>query len=425
MNCLHCHTALPASSRRDRKYCNGTCAALASYYRRKAGLAPPARWQHPALSSDNPIVGAAARHAVQLGQAHDWSRSTTLCVIDGLVTVLDGRRSGERVPLSDVRARPHRCVSRPRLAEVLADQGLLDDDPTGATTSWIDRMTSDLKPGFAQPVRDWLMLLFNGDARARPRAASTVHVYFSSARRLLQHWAARYTHLREVTPSDIGAALEPLHGYQRRNTISALRSLFGFAKKRALIFANPIVGLHAHPGDSVLLPLTDEKIHALETLATDPACRVIIALAADNAAGTGAIRHLTLNDVDLANHRITLAGRRQRCGQLGHRALRCWLEHRRATWPHTDNPHVLVNPKTVHGTAPISRVFANRRIHQAGCTVGRIRADRILHEALTSPAGPDPLHLALVFGICHNTAARYAAAAEHLLSDELEHRPAQ
>jgi integrase len=425
MNCLYCDAALPASSRRDRMYCNGKCAAMASYHRRKAGLAPPARWQHPAVCSDNPIVGAAALRAVQLGQAHDWSRATILCVLDGLITVLEGRPAGERVPLSDVHARPHRWVSRPRLAEVLADMGLLDDDATAITKSWIDRMTSDLKPGFAQPVGHWLMVLFNGDARTRPRAASTVHVYFSSARRPLQHWAARYDHLREVTRRDIGAALEPLCGYQRVNTTSALRSLFGFAKKRALIFANPTIGLKARPGDSVLLPLTDEEIHALEALATDPACRVIIALAADNAARAGAIRHLKLNDVDLANHRITLAGCRQRCGELGHRALRCWLEYRRATWPHTDNPHVLVNPRTVLGTAPIGQVFVNRRIQRAGCTVGRIRADRILHEALTATTGPDPLHLALVFGICHNTAARYAAAAEHLLSNELEHPPAQ
>jgi hypothetical protein len=39
----------------------------------------------------------------------------------------------------------------------------------------------------------------------------------------------------------------------------------------------------------------------------------------------------------------------------------------------------------------------------SGCTVERIRRDRILHEALT--AGPDPLHLTLVFGISHNAAA--------------------
>ncbi|WP_328411026.1 hypothetical protein [Nocardia sp. NBC_00403] len=53
--------------------------------------------------------------------------------------------------------------------------------------------------------------------------------------------------------------------------------------------------------------------------------------------------------------------------------------------------------------------------------IERIRQDRILYEALT--ARPDPLHLSLVFGISHNAATRYAAAAaEHLLSDELEQR---
>lgn len=406
-------------------YCNGKCAALASYYRRKAGLAPPARWQHPALRSDDLIIGAAARRAVQLGQAHDWSRSTTRCVLDGLLTVLDGRRAGERVPLADVHTRPHRSVSRSRLVEVLADQGLLDDDAAAITKSWIDRMTSDLGPGFAQPVGHWLMVLLNGDARTRPRAASTVHVYCTNTRGPLRHWAARYEHLREVTRRDVGAVLDPLRGCRRANTLTALRSLFGFAKKRALIFANPTIGLAARPGDAVLLPLIDEQIRALEALASDPACRVIIALAADHAARNGAIRHLKLDDVDLANHRITLAGHRQRCGELTHRALRSWLDHRRATWPHTGNPHVLVNPKTVHGTAPVNEVFVNRRVQPAGCTVGEIRADRILHEALTATAGPDPLHLALVFGVCHHTAARYATAAEHLLSGELENRQAQ
>jgi hypothetical protein len=61
-------------------------------------------------------------------------------------------------------------------------------------------------------------------------------------------------------------------------------------------------------------------------------------------------------------------------------------------------------------------------MQRTSCSVDRIRADRILHEALA--ARPDPLHLTLVFGISHSTATRYAAVAQHLLSDELEHPPA-
>ena len=115
--------------------------------------------------------------------------------------------------------------------------------------------------------------------------------------------------------------------------------------------------------------------------------------------------------------------RRQRLGDLSYRALRLWLDHRRVTWPHTSNPHVLVSEKTVHGASPVSQRFVVLRMSRAGCSVDRIRKDRILHEALT--AGPDPLHLSLVFGVSHNTAARYATVAEHLLSHELEQSPEQ
>ncbi|WP_245671793.1 site-specific integrase [Nocardia amamiensis] len=422
MNCQRCGKPLPEKRRRDKIYCSRGCSALASYWRRKNGEPVPPGWQHPALTTDDPALRAAAQHARQLGQARGWSRSTTLCVLDGLLAVLDGRPTGERVPQSEVRSHPHRWVSRPRLIEVLTDLGLLEDNSTASIRSWIHCVTANLTPGFAEPARHWLTVLLDGDARSRPRSASTLHVYFGCARPFLEQWATRYDHLREVTRADITAALKPLTGSQRSNATSALRSLFRFAKTRGLIFANPTTGLKTRLADFALLPMTDEEIHAVEQLATDPAWRVIVALAAENAARTGAIRNLKLTDVDLANRRITLAGRRQRLGDLAHRAIGRWLDHRRTTWPTTVNPHMLVGPKTVHGTAPISQRSVSLRMQPSGCTVDRIRRDRILHEALT--AGPDPLHLTLVFGISHNTAARYAAVAEHLLSDELDHPPA-
>jgi hypothetical protein len=54
--------------------------------------------------------------------------------------------------------------------------------------------------------------------------------------------------------------------------------------------------------------LTDNEIHAIEQAASNPAQRLIVALAAVHAARTTAIRHLTLDDLDLPNRRITLAG---------------------------------------------------------------------------------------------------------------------
>ena len=40
----------------------------------------------------------------------------------------------------------------------------------------------------------------------------------------------------------------------------------------------------------------------------------------------------------------------------------------------------------------------------------------MLHEALT--AGPDPLHLALVFNLSHTTASKYTLIACDLLTDQ-------
>ena len=135
-------------------------------------------------------------------------------------------------------------------------------------------------------------------------------------------------------------------------------------------------------------------------------------------ARTGVIRKLTLDDIDLPNRRITLAGHNQRLGELTRRALITWLDHRRGRWPHTPNRHVLVTTKTALRTTPVSQKTVKPSLSDNGFTIERIRADRILHEALT--AGPDPLHLSLVFGISHNTARRYTTVAEQLLSDELE-----
>jgi hypothetical protein len=76
-----------------------------------------------------------------------------------------------------------------------------------------------------------------------------------------------------------------------------------------------------------------------------------------HAARPKAIPDLTLDDVDLPNRRITIAGagHRQPLGELTCHALLAWLAHRRATWPNTTN-----RP---------------------------IRRDRILHEALATGAG--------------------------------------
>jgi integrase len=414
VNCLHCGTPLPAGSRRDRVYCNNNCSARASDYRRRYGAPLPPRWQHPALTSDIPLLRAAAERARQLGEAHDWSGSTIRCAMDGLTVLLDGRPDGERVTLTEIRTRAPRHASAPRVAEVLAGLGLLEDDTVPAVRSWIGRRTGELPPSFAPAVRDWLLVLLDGDARSRPRSAATIYVYFTAVQPLISRWSADRGHLREVTAEDIRSGLDKLRGHPLHTTISAVRSLFRFARKRGLIFANPAQRLKAGvPGPS-LLPMTEDEIRAVEQAVTRPGQRLIVALAAVHAVRWEAIRALALDDLDLPNRRITIAGHPQRLGDLSHRALRLWLDHRRASWPHTPNRHVLVSQKTVLGEGPVTRGYLDFHLRPHGVSVERIRRDRILHEALTGR--PDPLHLSLMFGISQTAASKYTLIACDLLA---------
>jgi integrase len=390
---------------------------MASLDRRRNGIEtlPRSRWQHPALTSDVPLLRAAAERASQLGEANGWSPSTTRCAIDGLALLLDGRPDGQRITLTEIRARTSRQTSAPRVAEVLAGLGLLEGDTVPAVRAWIGRRTSEMPPGFAATVRDWLLVLLDGDPRSRPRSATTIYVYCTAVEPLIGRWSASRGHLREVTAGDIRAGLEELRGHPLCTAISAIRPLFGFAKKRGLIFADPARRLSAAEPEPSLLPMTGDEIRAVEQAITLPGQRLTVALAAVHAARWKAIQALTLDDLDLPNRRITIAGHPQRLGDLSHQALRAWLDYRRATWPHSPNRHLLISKRTALGDASVSRGYVNFHLGRRGVSVERIRRDRILHEALTGR--PDPLHLTLMFGISDRPASQYARIARDLLAE--------
>ena len=173
--------------------------------------------------------------------------------------LLDGRPAGERVTLSEIRTRTPRHTSAPRVAEVLAGLDLLEDDSIPAIRSWIRRRADELPQGFAAAVRAWLLVLLDGDARARPRSHASIYVYFAAVQPLIGRWSADRGHLREVTAGDIKAVLDPLRGHQLRTTITAVRSLFRFARKRGLIFANPAARLTAADPGGSLVPMTGRR----------------------------------------------------------------------------------------------------------------------------------------------------------------------
>jgi hypothetical protein len=230
---------------------------------------------------------------------------------------------------------------------------------------------------------------------------------------LLLAWAGQYIHLREVTTADIIAATEPLHGSLRRQTLTALRSLFGHCKKTGTIFRDPTRGVRDGQRPLVLIqPLQPADIDQATSAAVTPAARLAVALAAVHAARPRTIRELHLGDADLGSRRLVIAGTPRPLDDLTRHLLLAWLAHRGRRWPGTANPHLIINQQTAMTTRAVSENWLAASCRGLTATLERLRADRQLEEALT--CGADPLHLAAVFGTSDGTAIKYAAIARQL-----------
>jgi hypothetical protein len=69
-------------------------------------------------------------------------------------------------------------------------------------------------------------------------------------------------------------------------------------------------------------------------------------------------------------------------------------------------------------TGPVGGGWISEAFRGQPVTAERLRMDRYLDEALAR--GPDPLHLAAVFGLSNKTAIRYANMARQLLETGAE-----
>ena len=330
---------------------------------------------------------------------------------------------GEKIPWSALApALRSRDLSISRTAEILALAGLLDDDRVPALDTWTESKLAVLAPGIAACARSWAHALRDGTPRTRPRKPGTIRRYLRCIHPVLTGWSARYDHLRQVTAGDVTTAIGALRGHQRHQALVALRSLTRHCKKTGLIFADPATRIRAaRRPDPVILPLGPGQIHAATEAAATPAARLALALAAVHAARPETIRHLALGDIDLGNRRITLAGQSRPLDDLTRHLILTWLDHRRARWPNTASPYLIINNQTAMSTRPVSENWLTTAFRGLDATLERLRVDRQLDEALT--CGPDPLHLAAVFGLDDTTAIRYATAARQLLDTAAEHDP--
>jgi len=330
-----------------------------------------------------------------------------------LVTLLAGHRDGETIAASAIRALAgQHSVSSRNVIEILATMEIVAQDRPDLFTSWLDARLTGLAAGLARETRRWAVTLHDGGPRTRPRSPHTARAYLRAARPALLAWSARCDHLREVTRDDILGYLAGLYGYERRQAVSALRSLFTWAKKTGVVFRNPATGIRlGRREQAIWQPLTGRQLAEAAAAATTPQARLCLVLAGVHAARLAAIRALQLDDVDLGSRRLRLAGTDRPMGELTARIVREWLEYRQRRWPHTANPHLLVSKESALRHGPVSTAYLTS-LRGLPATLERLRIDCQLAEAMAT--GFDPLHLAEVFAISEDTAIRYATNARQL-----------
>jgi integrase len=340
---------------------------------------------------------AAERSADTLG----WPPGVLSAVRGTLLAALCCRPADEPVRYSELVPLAAKDLSVERAAEVLASVGMLDDDRPRTLDKAFQRHLKDVAPAIRADVQDWLMQLIEGTTRKRPRSRAT---------------AAEY--LREITASQVSQSLAALPaGSPRVQALIALRSLFSYLRTSRRIFRNPTARLAPGPARlTALIPLEDADYDRTSAAAVTPEARLALVLAAVLAARPASIAGLELDDIDLGNRRITVSGQLRHLDDFAYKVISDYLGYRRSRWPGTANPHVLISQQTAHDIRPVTSYYLSRLFKGHGISLDRMRTDRWLEEALSR--GPDPLHLAAVFGISANTAMRYARAARSILESD-------
>lgn len=372
---------------------------------------------------DNPWLAWALHLAHTMAETRGWSRVVLGALNRNLVMLLAGHLDGALIRYSDYHTVVRGSIaSVGRVTEVLQAMGVLLDDRPDTFDSWLTGKLAPLPSPIRSDVLRWARQVRTGTPRLRQRSEHTVRVYIYVLLPILADWSQRHQHLREVTRDDVLTLLGTLHGLQREQALCVLRVLFRWAKREGLVFRNPTIGLKSRrPERPILQPLDDDEIGRTIRVATTPHARLFVVLAAVHAARHGEIRKMSLDDVELGNRRLTIAGRIRPLDDLTYQVVLDWLDYRSHRWPNTANPHLLISDISASHSGPVSHPWVGRLLRGLPATIERLRIDRQLDEALAS--GADPLHLTEVFQISPTTAINYAISAKHLLQRPHEATP--
>ncbi|MFB6818094.1 hypothetical protein ACFCV8_26490 [Streptomyces sp. NPDC056347] len=350
-------------------------------------------------------------------------RGIRFAVNRGLALVLTGYVEGDVIRHTEIFASLRALDLRfGHVVTVLEETGIFEDDSEPSFEGRLAERLEGLAPGIRSETERWTRVLRDGGPRSFPRREGTVWLSLNRVRPALLEWSNRYDHLREVNRDDVLTYVKTLHGRQRHDQLVALRSLFTRAKRNGLIFRSPTsrikVGQYEY---AVLQPLVPAQVDRSVAAATTPATRLILALAAVHAARVAQIATLMLDDIDLGNRRLAIAGRVRPLDDLTLKLLLDRLEHRRNRWPDTANLHLLINNRTANTTSRASNHWISAPMRGQDATPEKRRVNRRLEEAMVK--GPDPLHLAQVLGLDEKTAMRYADSARAPLEQAAETGP--
>lgn len=342
------------------------------------------------------------------GATRGWIETTVRGVQRATAVLLAARFEQDRFEHSSLQCLGALGLPVGSTVDFLSDTGLLRIDPDATLDAWLDERLSGLPGKIRIEVQSWVDVLRGRSARrGKPHQPSTIKVYVKVTGPVLEQWSRRYDSLRRVTDQDVEKQLAGLEGWDRPNLLVGMRSLFRTLKANRLIFADPTAGFSVEaPSRRPPLALDPQVRSSLLGLIHRSDHRLIALLAGVHALSCKQMADLRVDDVDLSGDRFFVNGRPRPLDALTREQLVAWLDFRRATWPHTANPHLLVTSKSAARLVPAGQTFIKAAVAGLPITLSGLRTDRLVCEALDS--GGDALRIALMFGLSTEAATGYA-----------------
>ena len=357
----------------------------------------------------DPALEAAFHEFVrEHAREHGWSNGKT-AIVQRAIRIMLGIQDtpGAAIRRSDVALLTRIKHSAAVVADVLTAAGMLEEDREPTIVRWFIKVTANLPAPMIRELAEWADVMRHGNPvppRSKPKSEDTLRSQLYFALPALNSWATTHDSLREISRTDVLAALPP-SGAPRACMAQALRSIFRALKARRIVFGNPMFRIHV-PAPAQQIPTVPDFVRLREALdSPNPARALIAALLAYHAVRIHQLRDLTLTD--FRDGRLRLDGQTILLADPVRDRLRAYLDHRGTTWPTTINPYLFVNVRSCTHTRPVCKTWTHDQLGMSG---QQIRLDRIFYEAVTT--GGDLRVLADLFGLSIASAARYASIVD-------------